>query len=123
MKKIFSTFILVSISTTVLAYTTEDLNANAYYCNSKRISYNSTESMIKANCANYHVKYSQQVVSGQSADDTYHNQPTVDDENQDINLLAKVKFTTDNGTRMECFYRQSKLYKCKAKVKKPTASK
>lgn len=32
----------------------------------------------------------------------------------DVNLFARLRFTTDQGQRMECFYKNSKLYKCKA---------
>lgn len=102
------------------AYTTENLAKISYTCNGVRISYDSTESMIQNNCSNYKVKYSTQVTGGDTTTNSFNEQPSIpaDNTGNDVSHLARVKFTTDNGTKMECFYREAKLYKCKAKVVK-----
>ncbi len=120
MKKILLTLAGITLISSANAYTTENLNKVNYTCNGTKITYNSTKSTIQNNCSHYSVKYSRQVVGGNNATTNYSNQPSLPtDSANDVANLAKVKFTTDNGTKMECFYKESKLYKCKAKIVKP----
>lgn len=109
------------------AYTTINLNASNYSCNKVKINSNTTESVIQNNCKNYKVKYSQDIVGGNQGVNSYNNQPVdpVDEatSDDDVTNLARVRFTTDQGVKMECFYKNSKLYKCKvAKQNTTTAS-
>lgn len=118
MKKLLLGIIGVTIVTTANAYTTVNLNSGNYSCNNIRINTHTTESTIQSNCKNYTIKYSEDVVGGDDGASSHNLQPVVpvvepmtDD---DVRRLAKVKFTTDQGQKMECFYKNGKLYKCKA---------
>lgn len=95
------------------AYTTVNIDKAAYKCNGIRITYSSTESTIQNNCKGYKVRYDQQVISGQSANNTLHQPVGANTTQSDIASLARVKFITDNGTYMKCYYRNGTLYKCK----------
>lgn len=116
MKKLLLSIIGVTIAT-ANAYTTVNLNNGNYSCNNVRITTSTTESTVQSNCKNYSIKYSEDVVGGDDGASSHNLQPVVpvvepmtDD---DVRRLAKVKFNTDQGQKMECFYKNSKLYKCK----------
>jgi hypothetical protein len=117
MKKLLLSIIGVTIAT-ANAYTTVNLNNGNYSCNNIHITTSTTESTVQSNCKNYSIRYSEDVVGGDDGANSHNLQPVVpvvepmtDD---DVRRLAKVKFTTDQGQKMECFYKNSKLYKCKA---------
>lgn len=99
------------------AYTTVNLDTSNYSCNGVKITSNTTESIVQSNCKNYKVKYSQNDVSDDdstSPDSLQPNIPVVDiSADEDVNTFARFRFITDQGQKMECFYKNSKLYKCK----------
>jgi fructose-specific phosphotransferase system component IIB len=109
------------------AYTTINLNTSSYSCNGIKITSDTTESVVQGNCKNYKVKYTQDIVGGDDGASSHNLQPITpvvepltDD---DVNNLARVRFITDQGQKMECFYKNNKLYKCKISNKtKPIAS-
>lgn len=125
MKKILFTILGLTIYG-ANAYTTINLNSANYSCNGVKITSDTTESIVASNCKNYKVKYTQDVVGGDDGAGSHNLQPTIpvvqtmtDD---DINNLARVRFITDQGQKMECFYRNSKLYKCKISNAPPSES-
>ena len=99
------------------AYTTINLDTSNYSCNGVKITSSTTESIVQSNCKNYKVKYSQDDVSDDdstSPDSLQPNIPVVDiPADDDVNTLARFRFITDQGQKMECFYKNNKLYKCK----------
>lgn len=110
------------------AYTTVNLDTSNYSCNGVKITSNTTESIVQSNCKNYKVKYSQNDVSDDdstSPDSLQPNIPVVDiSADEDVNTFARFRFITDQGQKMECFYKNSKLYKCKiSKSATPVVSK
>lgn len=110
------------------AYTTINLDTSNYSCNGVKITSSTTESIIQSNCKNYKVKYSQNDISDDdstSPDSLQPNIPVVNiPADDDVNNLARFRFTTDQGQKMECFYKNSKLYKCKiSKSATPVAGK
>lgn len=108
------------------AYTTINLNTSSYSCNGVKITNDTMESIVQNNCKNYKVKYTQDIVGGDDGASPHNLQPITpvvepltDD---DVNNLARVRFITDQGQKMECFYKNSKLYKCKVSQGKKSAA-
>lgn len=117
MKKLLLLTVCGLVGVSANAYTTVNLNTSSYSCNGVKITSNTTESTIQSNCKNYKVKYSQDDISDDdstSPDNLQPNIPVVDiSADDDVNSLARFRFVTDQGQKMECFYKNSKLYKCK----------
>ena len=108
------------------AYTTINLNTSNYSCNGVKITSDTTESVVQSNCKSYKVKYTQNIVGGDDGASSHNLQPITPVvaplTNDDVNNLARVRFVTDQGQKMECFYKNSKLYKCKVHQTKKAVS-
>lgn len=107
MKKIY--LLLASISVISLAYASPegetsvvDLDGGSYMCNGKPINYETDEATIQGNCKDYKLRKQRTSTSTKNLDDENH-----------VTSLSRVHFTTDDGTKLQCYYRNKKLSKCK----------
>lgn len=79
-----------------------DLDGGNYMCNGKPINYETDETTIQANCKDYKLRKQRTSTSNKNLDDENH-----------VTSLSRVHFTTDDGTKLQCYYRNKKLSKCK----------
>lgn len=117
--------LLLAISGSCFAMTTVNLTTPQYQCNGQYITKQTTVDQLMSNCKNAKQIQHSNVVSGRNpnripgggADITQDNSA----DNEDS--LDKVKFYTDKGSYMICYFNNSSLVKCKANPpkKQPTA--
>lgn len=119
MKKLL-TIGLLAISYAYATNNAIDLNTSDYTCNGKKITYGMTENEVKNICRNYKVRFDRKVMNEQIETDEYENSNSkmVQTQTKNINSTneARARFSTDNGTILECFYKDKVLYKCKTKT-------
>lgn len=118
MKKLL-TLVLVSSGSLAYAMQTVNLTNQVITCSGQRITAQSTDSMLLKNCKGAKLRNASVVVGspdnraagGGGNAITSPDQEDTDDEN-----LERVKFYADNGNYMKCYFKNNKLFKCKAKV-------
>ncbi len=126
MKKILLSLMLVSLSVGAFAMTNVNFNTANYTCNGTQVNPQSTIDQLMANCKNSKLIHRVDNTAGRSyrgpgagVQNSMPNSTEADDEN-----LDKVKFYTDDGSYMICYYNNQKFVKCKVQAPKtPKASK
>lgn len=123
MKNLLFTLLSLGICNS-FAWQTVNLNKQAFMCNSTKVTPQIAESTIAANCKNVSQKNDKQITSGHNAGNLRgSDQISQDDPDPTIANLQKIRFTTDDGTKLRCYYDNSKLVKCKQKNKPQSKNK
>ncbi len=115
MKKILISLICCSASLSY-AYTNADLNSGKYKCSNLLINNQTTESQIRTKCKNTSEKISEYVKDGHNSNHVSgagSDQIQNDDENVTDNQYDAWTFTNDANQKMKCYFKNSKLLKCK----------
>lgn len=100
----------------VFAMTKVDLSQQKFTCKGVKLTDSTTSTIISQNCKNVKVRTDKQITSGHNAGDLRGSDLIEeDDTDPTVANLQKVSFYTDDGSHLKCYYRNDKLYKCKAK--------
>lgn len=122
MRKILIVLTMMGISTT-FAMTKVDLSQQKFTCKGIKLTDKTTSAIISQNCKNVKVKTDKQITSGHNAGNLRgSNLIEEDDINPTVATLQKVSFYTDDSSHLKCYYRNDRLYKCKAKKTKLNSS-
>jgi len=101
----------------VFALQTINLDQQSLTCNKVKLTSKTTSAIISQNCKNVKVRTDKQITSGHNAGDLRGSDLiSEDDTDPTVANLQKVSFYTDDGTHLKCYYRNNKLYKCKAAI-------
>lgn len=123
MKKL-SFAILSLISGATLAMNTANLSKQTFTCNGVRIETSTVESNLTDYCNNVVIKDETQIISGQNAMKLRGSDQIDEDDVKPTTVnLRTVKFTADGGVKMECYYKNSTLQKCKYNPEEKTNNK
>lgn len=116
MRKILMILTMMGISST-FAMTKVDLSQQKFTCKGVKLTDGTTSSIISQNCKNVKVRTDKQITSGHNAGDLRGSDLIEeDDTDPTVANLQKVSFYTDDGSHLKCYYRNDKLYKCKAQT-------
>lgn len=123
MKK-FSLLLLV-MSGSCFAMTNVDLTKPLFQCNGNYVTKQSTIDQLMANCKNAKLVERVDVVSGRNASRIPGGGANITEDNSATNeeAMDKVKFNTDKGSYMICYFNNNVLSKCKVNRKKQVATK
>ena len=115
MRKILMILTMMGVSST-FAMTKVDLSQQKFTCKGVKLTDSTTSAIISQNCKNVKIRTDKQITSGHNAGDLRGSDLIEeDDTDPTVANLQKVSFYTDDGSHLKCYYRNDKLYKCKAK--------
>lgn len=113
---------MMGISST-FAMTNIDLSQQKFTCKGVMLSNSTTSAIISQNCKNVKVRTDKQITSGHNAGDLRGSDLIEeDDTDPTIANLQKVSFYTDDGSHLNCYYKNNKLYKCKTQKSNANSS-
>ena len=121
MKKFICCVCFCSVTASYAALTTIDLNTSNYSCNGIKIVDNMEQAVLKQNCKKYSIKRSYTVHGENDIDNNQDHQVsstqlvTINNKQSShkSTQVTRVSFFSDQGRKMECFFEDGKLYKCK----------
>ncbi len=120
MRKI--SLLLIMLSTSSWSMSTVNLSNHTYKCSGIPITKLSTVEQLTKNCKNAKLVEREDTISGRNSDDIPGGgaDMTEDDSQSNLVMLDKVKFFSDNGSYLICYFKNDVLTKCKANPPQPT---
>ncbi len=120
MKSLLVILLAITAGST-FAMSTVDFSKSSYSCNGMKITPQTTEATLVANCKKAQVVVHEQVVSGRNPNRISGGGADITAPTDDTDAtLEKVKFYADDNSPMACYYRNTNFIKCKAgAAKKP----